>query len=270
MSTITNQHPDKSEITFSFGKNWQDLLKVIDEDSFLRSRKDLERWFSGRLDLAGKEVIDIGSGSGIHSFMLYSMNPARLFSFDYDPNSVAATTSLWEKAGKPANWKVEHGSVLDKNYMNKLGSYDLVYSWGVLHHTGSMWEAIRNASELVRPGSFFLLSIYQGVKNYERDLALKKKYNKAGAFGKRWMEWSIYIWPLMKQRIKWRKNPFKWNEKRMRGMDTYHDIIDWLGGLPYEVASDEQMVNFLTPYGFQLIEKDMKEACGTYLFQKAK
>ena len=259
---------EKSEITFSFGKNWQDLLKVIDEDSFNRSRKDLERWFSGRFDFNGKEVIDIGSGSGIHSFMLYSMKPAKLFSFDYDPNSVAATKSLWKKAGAPSDWTVQQGSVLDKNYMNTLGAYDLVYSWGVLHHTGSMWEAIKNASDLVKPGGYFLISIYQGVKTYDYDLALKKKYNKAGYIGKKWLEWTKYIWPLMKQRIKWRKNPFGWNEKRMRGMDTYHDIVDWLGGLPYEVASDEQMINFLTPFGFTLIEKDMSEACGTYLMHK--
>jgi 2-polyprenyl-6-hydroxyphenyl methylase/3-demethylubiquinone-9 3-methyltransferase len=259
---------ENSDITFSFGKNWQNLLKVIDEDSFLRSRKDLERWFSGRIDLNGKDIIDIGSGSGIHSFVLYSMNPAKLFSFDYDPNSVAATKSLWEKAGSPEKWKVEHGSILDKKYLAGLGNYDLVYSWGVLHHTGSMWEAIKNASDMVKPGGYFLISIYQGVKTYEYDLALKKKYNAAGAFGKKKLEWQKYIWPLMKQRMKQRKNPFGWNEKRIRGMDTYHDIVDWLGGLPYEVASDTQMIDFFTPLGFTLIEKDMSEACGTYLMHK--
>ena len=51
-------------------------------------------------------------------------------------------------------------------------------------------------------------------------------------------------------------------------MDRYHDIVDWLGGLPYEVASDEQMINFFEPLGFTLIEKDMSEACGTYLMHK--
>ncbi len=259
---------EKDKITFSFGKNWQNLLKVIDEDSFKRSRKDLERWFNGRVELKGKDVIDIGSGSGIHSFMLQSFEPAKLFSFDYDPNSVAATTSLWEKMGKPANWKVEHGSVLDKKYMDTLGKYDLVYSWGVLHHTGSMWEAIGNAAELVKPGGHFLISIYQGVKTYDYDLALKKKYNAAGYFGKKYMEWSVYIWPMMKQRWKEGKNPFGWNEKRMRGMDVYHDIVDWLGGLPYEVADDKQMMDFFAPKGFEMLDKDMSEACGTYLFKK--
>lgn len=259
---------EKSKITFSFGKNWQDLLKVIDEDSLLLSRKDIERWFSGRIDLRGKDIIDVGSGSGMHSLVFHSMSPAKLFSFDHDHNSVAATKSLWEKAGSPSDWTIQHGSILNKNYLRGLGTYDLVYSWGVLHHTGSMWEGIRNASEMVKPGGYFLISIYQGVKTYEFDLALKEKYNGSSAFGKKRLEWTEYILPLMKQRMKRRRNPFGWNEKKARGMDVYHDIVDWLGGLPYEVASDEQIVNFLLPIGFTLIEKDMSEACGTYLMHK--
>lgn len=259
---------NEDKITFSFGKNWQNLLKTVNEDDFKRSLSDLDRWFKGRIDLKSKNIIDIGSGSGMHSLMLNTYEPQKLFSFDYDVNSVNATKSLWEKAGKPANWIVEHGSILDKKYINKLGVFDLVYSWGVLHHTGSMWEAISNAIELVKPKGHFLISIYQGVDTYEKDLAIKRKYNAANSLGKRWIEWSEYIFPLMKKRIKWRENPFTWNTKYGRGMNVYHDIVDWLGGLPYEVASEDQMKDFFARKGFILIENDMSEACGTYLFVK--
>jgi SAM-dependent methyltransferase len=260
---------EKEEITFSFGKNWQNFLKVVDEEVFTMARADIEKWLNGRFDPAGKDIIDIGSGSGLHSFIFYSKNPAKLHSFDYDPNSVAATKSLHEKAGSPKNWIAEHGSVLDKNYLEKLGKYDLVYSWGVLHHTGSMWEAIKNAADMVKPGGYFFLAIYQGVDTYEYDLNLKKKYNKAGYLGKKKLEWTEFIWPLMKKRLRHNENPFKWNEKRIRGMNFYHDIIDWLGGLPYEVATDKQIDDFLRPLGFTMLEKNMDDACGTYLLKKA-
>lgn len=259
---------ENDNITFSFGKNWQNLLKVVNEDNFKSSLKDLDRWFNSKIKLEGIDIIDIGSGSGIHSLMLNTYKPKKLFSFDYDINSVNATTTLWEKAGKPNNWTVQHGSILDKNYLSKLGVYDLVYSWGVLHHTGNMWEAISNASELVKKDGHFLIAIYQGVDTYDYDLFLKKKYNKIGLLHKKWMEWRCFIIPLMKERFKAGKNPFTWNQKKMRGMNVYHDIVDWLGGLPYEVASDKQVLDFLEPKGFKLMEKDMSEACGTYLFVK--
>jgi SAM-dependent methyltransferase len=266
---MTTNNKDNEKISFSFGRNWQNLLKTVDENDFTRSLEDLNRWFDGLFDLRGKKIIDIGSGSGMHSLMLFSMQPSQLLSFDYDKNSVAATTSLWEKAGKPANWIVEWGSVLDKTYMSKFDKYDLVYSWGVLHHTGSMWEAITNAVSLVKPGGLFMTAHYLDEKNYDRDLDLKKRYNRAGVIGKRWMEWSLYIWPLMKDRIKKGKNPFMWNEKKIRGMNVYNDIVDWLGGLPYEVTSEEKLIAFLHDQGFTLVKKDSVPDFGTYLFKKA-
>lgn len=106
------------------------------------------------------------------------------------------------------------------------------------------------------------------MRDYNYDLFLKKKYNRVNWLYKRWMEFREFILPAMKQRMKEGKNPFGWNERLDRGMNVYHDIVDWLGGLPYEVTSEEQLLKFLEPKGFKVIKKESNEYFGTYIFQK--
>ena len=52
------------------------------------------------------------------------------------------------------------GSVLDRQFLETLGTWDIVYSWGVLHHTGQMRAAFGNIAPLVQPGGQLLLAIY--------------------------------------------------------------------------------------------------------------
>jgi 2-polyprenyl-3-methyl-5-hydroxy-6-metoxy-1,4-benzoquinol methylase len=66
---------------------------------------------------------------------------AKVYSFDFDSNSVECTQILKNKYHIENNsWRVDEGSVLDLDYLTKLGKFDIVYSWGVLHHTGKMWK----------------------------------------------------------------------------------------------------------------------------------
>src|ERR1043165_7354738 len=131
----------------------------------------------------------------------------------------------------------------------------------------AMWEAIDNASSLVRPEGLFLIAIYVKGPTYEQDLQLKQSYNQASAAGKKLLEWKE-ISKLMRDRWKAGKNPLLWNEKRGRGMDTYHDLVDWLGGLPYEVASADEVVDFCERRGFALQVIDDPEANIVYLFSR--
>ena len=260
--------PTRDEITFSFGENWKRYLETVSDERIAATVEDIERWL-GREVVEDASVLDAGSGSGIHSLAFLSMNPARLHSFDYDPNSVEATRSVWERAGRPDRWTVEHGSVLDTAYLSSLGSFDIVYSWGVLHHTGAMWEAIGNAARLVKPGGRFLISIYMKGPNYERDLALKRRYNAASRLGKRWME-GRYIARDLLSLIRHGRNPLGWFRTRPRGMSPYHDVVDWLGGLPYEVASEEEVVRFCGEKGLAIERSEPvpEGGCGIYLFTR--
>ena len=83
---------------------------------------------------------------------------ATVTSFDYDPQSVACTRELRRRYfPDDAAWTVTEGSVLDRAFVDGLGTFDIVYSWGVLHHTGAMWDAIGLAAERVAPGGQFFI-----------------------------------------------------------------------------------------------------------------
>lgn len=257
-----------SNITFSFGKNWKNYAETINDTAIRIAREDIEDWL-GIEGIDDKIVLDIGSGSGIHSLVFHQKGAKSLISFDYDIYSVETTKLLWEKAGKPGNWQITQGSILDKTFLEQLGKFNIVYAWGVLHHTGSMWEAIENTLALVENNGFLFVSLYTKGPNYEKHLALKQQYNKAFPLGKKVLEWK-YILGMMKWRLKRRKNPFAWNETKERGMNVYYDIVDWLGGLPYEVASPTELIEFCQKFGFILIKiKELSEGgCSQYLFQK--
>jgi 2-polyprenyl-6-hydroxyphenyl methylase/3-demethylubiquinone-9 3-methyltransferase len=229
-------------ITFSFGQNWLDYLDVVSESNIEIAKQDIIEWL-GEDEIRGKSVIDIGSGSGINSLCFHRLGAKSVFSFDYDPHSVFATQKFREHEGNPGNWTVKQGSILDTNWLGSLGQFDVVYSWGVLHHTGAMWDALANSIDLVRRGGKLWVALYVKGPRYPKHLALKQRFNSASNLGKRWMIAQKVARKIARQ-IKDGRNPFRWNRTVGRGMNVYYDIIDWLGGLPYEVAEEGEVVRF--------------------------
>lgn len=249
---------------FGFGKNWQNFLGGLNEKRIAGARADLIKWL-GTDTLTGASVLDIGCGSGVHSYCLQQMGPARLMSFDYDQNSVDATASLREMAGSPDTWTVEQGSVLDEAYIRSLGQFDLVYSWGVLHHTGQIWQAIANAATCVLPGGYLFIAIYAKGGLYPQHLALKQRYHAATISGKRKME---FDWILNQYADLARRgmNPESWWDQGLeRGMDPYIDLVDWLGGLPYEVATMTELSEFLGALGINIIKQQPAPEGGCHI-----
>jgi SAM-dependent methyltransferase len=181
-----------------------------------------------------------------------------VLSFDYDPDAVATAQRLRDGRGiSPGLWVIQQGSVLDRDYLAGLGSYDIVYSWGVLHHTGAMWQAIGNVLSLVAPGGLFALAIYndQGEAS-RRALAMKQRYNRSGPIVRAAM---LAIFTARQTLIGLaadvfrRRNPLERYRGVGRGMRVWYDIVDWVGGYPFEVATRNQVVAAVEKDGFTLV-----------------
>lgn len=246
----------RSGARFEFGANWARFLTTLNDERIAEAEHSLRKWL-GRDRLDGLTMLDAGSGSGLFSLAARRLG-ARVTSFDYDPQSVACTQTLRERyfADDPS-WTVQRGSVLDRDFLAGLGTFDIVYSWGVLHHTGAMWEAIGNTAERVRPGGQYYIALYndQG-KRSSFWLAVKRLYCSS-AIG-RWLVVGTFV-PLfalinLAADIKNRRSPARFYREyiRRRGMSAVHDWIDWLGGLPFEVAGPGEVFTFLQRRGFRM------------------
>ena len=241
---------------FGFGENWKSFLELLDEARVAEA----ERSFASMLDvssLEGRRMIDIGSGSGLFSLAARRLG-AKVHSIDFDPSSVWCTRHVQARffAGD-SEWTIEEGSALDRDYLLALGQFDIVYSWGVLHHTGEMWTGIVNAIDLVRPGGLLFIAIYndQGWKSRFWWL-VKKFYNwlprpLATAFA--WLAGiSANAFNVVKYTVKLKPmeaiRPLL-NYRERRGMNFSHDLIDWIGGFPFEFATYEALVRFVQANG---------------------
>lgn len=237
------------ETRFAFGNNWQKFLPVMTDAHIEKAKQSLTS-FLGLTDLAGKSFVDIGSGSGLFSYAAFMLGAERIVSFDYDPASVAATRVLWEKAGKPAHWKVEQGSALDTTYLASLGQFDVVYSWGVLHHTGAMWDAIRNTARMTAPGGLYCIALYHNVEGRFGSrfwLSVKRAYNRGTGVTKKLIEWCYIVVYFVAAPLSHGKNPlvFMRGYGSARGMNWRRDVTDWVGGYPYEYASPGEVFAYM-------------------------
>ena len=251
---------------FAFGENWSKFLTHLTDERITEAQRSLADMLATD-SLVGKRFLDVGSGSGLFSLAARRLG-AEVHSFDYDPASVACASTLRERYfPEDGHWVVEEGSALDPVYLGGLGRFDIVYSWGVLHHTGAMWEALENVAPLVADGGQLFIAIYNDQGGASRRWT---KVKRAYVAAPKPLKLALLVpalarcWGPTMVRDTMKGNPLRtWKSYAKgsgRGMDPWRDMIDWVGGYPFEVAKPEQITDFYRDKGFELTR--MKTCAG--------
>lgn len=242
---------------FAFGENWREFLRVLNEARISEAESSLRTMLrTDRLD--GQRFLDVGSGSGLFSLAARRLG-ASVHSFDLDPASVGCTSELRRRyfAGD-AHWVIEQGSALNRDYLASLGQFDVVYSWGVLHHTGQMWQALGDIAPLVSPnaGKLFIAIYNDQGRASHRWRWVKQTYCRLPWWLKPLVLYpaACRLWGPTILRDLARLHPFRsWNNYyHSRGMSPWRDVVDWVGGYPFEVAKPEEIFDFYRQRGFVL------------------
>lgn len=238
------------ESHFAFGKNWLDYADKIDEPRIEQATQDLRRLLGG--DLKGKSFLDIGCGSGLHALAAIRLGAVRAVGLDIDPDSVTASQNTFARFAPNAVAQFKVASVFDLSPQDP-GLFDVVYSWGVLHHTGDMNRAIENASRLVSPGGQLVLALYKKTPFCPMWRRIKRWYSRATP-EKQARARRIYI-TLRRLAAKLKGRDFEAYVRdygRARGMNFYNDVHDWLGGYPYQSISPAACHALLAKLGFRV------------------
>jgi len=265
----------KPDMTFEFGRNWAAFSRhKLDHDHVAQARADFAALFDG-VELNGKTFLDIGFGQGL-SLLVAAASSAHATGCDIDPlcaKILRRNSVLFPEVGLQ-DIRVITGSILDPDTQENIRSaakngFDIVHSWGALHHTGDLNRAFCTAAELVATGGHLVIAIYNHHWSSPLWLPIKWLYCSLPEFGRRLMigMLSPIIW--VAKLIVTGRNP----SRMRRGMDFRYDVIDWVGGYPYEYATVEEVQELAEKLGFEYVRHRpprVPTGCNEYVFRKSR
>lgn len=234
---------------FEFGENWRDYAKTVDRHRIHQAVIGLQKLFPD--GLSGQSFLDIGCGSGLHSLAAILSGASPVTAVDIDENSVETTRQLLDRLAPGNQCTVRVVSVFDLT-PEQYGRFDIVYSWGVLHHTGDMWRAIGRAAEMVKPGGEIAIAIYATTK-LDAPWTLEKRFYSSAPTAVQWAIRQGYMAAWLTNKAVRGYNPITVLRQYhdMRGMNFSHDAHDWLGGYPYQTASADDLRSYFAKLDFE-------------------
>jgi SAM-dependent methyltransferase len=263
----------KKTTHFDFGENWKSFSdSALTSERVAQARTDFDDLIRDAI-LPRRTFLDVGFGQGL-AICLAKETGAEVYGNDINPKCVEAlrSTGRFFPDVDLASIPIVVGSILDDVVLQGLsqlrpGGFDIVYSWGVLHHTGAMDEAIRRTASLVKSGGSFVLAIYNTHWSSPVWGLIKRIYNRAPWFARQILV-ALFL-PLIftaKFAVA-RGNPLKMK----RGMSFYHDVVDWIGGYPYEHRTKDEVSALLESLGFRLerfIPATVPTGCNQFVFRR--
>jgi 2-polyprenyl-6-hydroxyphenyl methylase/3-demethylubiquinone-9 3-methyltransferase len=266
------------EAHFAFGKNWVSFVDTIDEQSIQKSEQGMLKLLA-RDELVGRSFLDIGCGSGLHALAAVRLGAGRIVATDIDPVSVQATQKLIRRQGLDRCVESRIVSVFELDPAIE-GHYDIVYSWGVLHHTGDLIGAVHKAAAMTAPGGLLVFALYRRTSSLLDRFWIWEKRRYAHASEKAQRRTRLVYVGLLKLAFRVLRRDFDrhMRDYKERGADFWHDVHDWLGGHPYEVISPPEVEAMMRSLGFAEVRKFVQKpsvgifgsGCDEYVYRRAR
>lgn len=252
-----------AEERFEFGANWSSFARLLHAERIASAEERLASMLGSR-DLSGRRFLDIGCGSGLHSLAALRLGAREVVAIDLDAESVATTRSVLARFWSGGNASVRELSVFQLEG-RPCGEFDIVYSWGVLHHTGDMQRAIRVAAAQTASGGLLALALYGKTRYCAMWKRIKRWYVNATPEQKvKAEDWYVRLfgWYLLLRGKRLSAHIASYDRKR--GMDFRHDVRDWIGGYPYESITPSELLGLLAPEGFEPISQKVRRRSGLF------
>ncbi len=252
---------------FDFGSNWQTFsAHRLDAQRLALAVRSLQSLLQ-RNTLRGVSFLDVGCGSGLFTIAAHQLGAARVVGIDINPHCITVSEQNRDRFAPKTPITFFQASALIPESLKPLGRFDIVYAWGSLHHTGAMWDAIRTVAKQVSPSGTLVLSIYNKHITSPAWKWVKWLYNQLPNLGQRLLTFPFAGIIYVAKFLVTRRNPLQ----KERGMDFWHDVIDWIGGYPYEYATPQEIQSFVIAQGFMLrryVRALVPTGCNEFIFDK--